>query len=168
VLLAYHTLCFYSRCRLDLKGFLNFFCFKRALVFSMPLSLKTCACTYPNYSVTLFLLRAEIQYSNQAFPYPVRASVVWSIAFMTIKHKASKTIKRNISKSEIREEPPRARNSNGPGVTASRSVVRAIPTSNKQVCVVVCRAYTLLLIAWIRILLSCCQESPCYQSLFCL
>jgi hypothetical protein len=87
---------------------------------------------------------------------------------MMIKHKASKTIKRNISKSEIREEPPRARNSNGSGVTVLRSVVRAIPTSNKQVCVVVCRAYTLLLIAWIRILLSCCQESPCCQSLFCL
>jgi len=87
---------------------------------------------------------------------------------MTIKREASKTIKRNISKSEIREEPPRSRNSNGPGVTVSYSVVRAIPISNKKVCVVVCRAYTPPLIAWIRISSSCCQESPCCQSLSCL
>ena len=39
-----------------------------------PLSLKPSACTYTNHSVTLFLLRAEMQYSDRNISlYPILA-----------------------------------------------------------------------------------------------
>jgi hypothetical protein len=59
--LAYYTLRFCGRRRLDLEGF---FAWRTSFtLLSAPLSLEPSACAHPNHSVTLFL-RAEVQYSD--------------------------------------------------------------------------------------------------------